>query len=182
MRRTPPVTHRAHCEQFESKKLARSPSPKTAAKPTARKRTSKVKRSTIGGIIEPDWSRLLTAAAERKAASEHWCRIAGEMDELQILSPSNGHALQRLVLAYLHYDRCSLEVGSGGLVTAKNPDNPKSIERLSVHYQAMREAEKTTERLEKQLGLTPGNRAKVGKVARKRERSTGADAFLGAKE
>ena len=151
-------------------------------KAAPRKRVAKPKRATIGGILEPDWSRLLNDAGERKAASEHWCRIAGEMDELQILSPSNGHALQRLVLAYLHYDRCSLEVGIGGLVTAKNPDNPKSIERLSVHYQAMREAEKTTERLEKQLGLTPGNRGKVGKVARKRERSTGADAFLGAKE
>src|SRR5690606_4617967 len=102
-------------------------------------------------------------------------------DQLEILSASNGHALQRLVLAYLVYDRCSAHVAADGLVTERNPENPKAIERLSIHYKAMREAEKTTERLEGQLGLTPGKRGKVGKVTKKRERSTGADAFLGPK-
>jgi len=143
--------------------------PKAAAKPT---------RETIGGIVEPDWSRLLPDKDERSAASEHWRRVAGEMDQQQILSPSNGHALQRLVMAYLVYDRCSLAVGVDGIITERNKDNPKSIDRLSIYYQAMREAEKTTERLEQQLGLTPGKRGKVGKVTKQRERSAGADAFL----
>lgn len=145
---------------------------------TARKRVDRV-RETIGGILEPEWKRLLPENGEQVAASEHWRRVAGEMDQLEILSASNGHALQRLVMAYLVYDRCSREVAAGGLVTAKNPDNPKSIERLSIHYKAMREAESTAQRLEDQLGLTPGKRGKVGKVARKQERKTGADAFLG---
>jgi hypothetical protein len=102
------------------------------------------------------------------------------MEQLQILSASNGHALQRLVMAYLVYDRCSLAVAApGGLVTGKNPENPKSIERLSIHYKAMREAENTAERLEGQLGLTPGKRGKVGKVSKQRERQAGADAYLG---
>lgn len=144
----------------------------------ARKGSAKA-RTTIGGILEPDWARLLTDKAEQAAASEHWRRVAGEMNQLEILSASNGHALQRLVMAYLVYDRCSLEVAAGGLVTAKSPDNPKSIERLSIHYKAMREAESTAQRLENELGLTPGKRGKVGKVARKRERKTGADEFLG---
>lgn len=144
----------------------------------ARKRAGPA-RATVGGILEPDWARLLPDKDERAAASEHWRRIAGEMDELQILSASNGHALQRLVMAYLVYDRCSREVAVGGLVTAKNPDNPKSIERLNIHYKAMREAENTAQRLENELGLTPGKRGKVGKVKRERERKTGADAFLG---
>jgi hypothetical protein len=39
-------------------------------------------------------------------------------------------------------------VAVDGLVTGKNPDNPKSIERLSIYYKAMREAENTAERLE----------------------------------
>jgi hypothetical protein len=51
-------------------------------------------------------------------------------------------------------------------VTGKNPDNPKSIERLSIYYKAMREAENTAERLEGQLGLTPGKRGRVGKVTK----------------
>lgn len=101
------------------------------------------------------------------------------MDNAQILAPSNGHALQRLVLAYLNYDRASLAVAIDGMVTVKNPENPKAIDRLSVHYNAMREAENTADRLEAHLGLTPGKRAKVGKVAKPKERRTGADAFLG---
>lgn len=152
--------------------MAKAPGPKRPAKP---------KRATIGGIVEPDWARLLPEAEERAAASEHWRRVAGEMDQLQILSPSNGHALQRLVMAYLVYDRCSLAVGVDGIVTERNKDNPKSIDRLSIFYQAMREAEKTTERLEQQLGLTPGRRGKVGKVTKPKERRAGADAFLGPK-
>ena len=136
------------------------------------------KAKVIGGIREPDWKRLLPDGAEQSAASEHWRRIAGEMDEQQILAPSNGHALQRLVVAYLVYDRCSLQVGTAGLVTAAKADNPKAIDRLSIYYQAMREAERTAERLEKQLGLTPGNRGKVGKVSQRRARKAGADNFL----
>jgi P27 family predicted phage terminase small subunit len=154
------------------------------AKPKRAPRTRKpapVPRSTIGDILEPEWARLLPDRAEQEAASEHWRRVAGEMDGLQILSPSNGHALQRLVMAYLVYDRCSLAVAADGLVTGKNPDNPKSIERLSIHYKAMREAENTAERLEGQLGLTPGKRGKVGKVSKQRERHAGADAYLGPK-
>lgn len=73
-------------------------------------------------------------------------------------------------------------VAADGLVVAKSPDNPKSIDRLSIYYSAMREAEKTSERLEKQLGITPGNRGKVGKVTVRRERRAGADAFLGPKK
>jgi hypothetical protein len=78
----------------------------------ARRKPAAPKRQTIGGIREPDWARLLPEKAEQAAASEHWRRIAGEMDQQQILSPSNGHSLQRLVMAYLVYDRCSKAVAS----------------------------------------------------------------------
>jgi P27 family predicted phage terminase small subunit len=135
-------------------------------------------RQAIGGILEPDWKRLLPESAEQLAASEHWRRVAGEMQDLEILSLANGHALQRLVLAYLVYDRCSKNVAADGLVTEPSKDNPKSIARLSIHYKAMREAENTAQRLEDQLGLTPGKRGRVSKVAKKRERKAGADAFL----
>jgi len=130
-------------------------------------------------VAEPDWSTLLPDAKERTVAAEHWRRIYGEMKEREILSASNGHALQRLVLAYLIYDRCSQAVGADGLVDEPAKDNPKAIARLSIHYKAMREAETTAERLEAQLGLSPGRRGKVAKVTKKRERTAGADAFLG---
>ena len=154
------------------------------AKPRKSRGSAEAKREAIPAdaiVTEPDWARLLTDAGEIGAAAEHWRRITGEMLELQTLSAANGHSLQRLVLAYLIYDRCALQVAIDGLVTEPNAANPKAIARLSIYYKAMREAENTTERLEGQLGLTPGRRGRVGKVAKKRERSAGADAFLGPK-
>jgi P27 family predicted phage terminase small subunit len=162
-------------------RLRKSPrrSGNDAAKPAQKKPAPpQLTRETIGGILEPDWSRLLPERSEQEAASEHWRRVAGEMSDLEILSLANGHSLQRLVLAYLVYDRCSKNVAANGLVTEPSNDNPKAIARLSIHYKAMREAENTAERLEGQLGLTPGKRGRVGKVIKKRERRAGADAFL----
>ena len=129
-------------------------------------------------IAEPDWSRLTPEPDEQVAASEHWRRVVAEMEDRETLAASNGHAIQRLVLAYLIYDRCSLEISTSGLVLEPKGDNPRAIARLSIHYKAMREAEKTADGLEAHLGLTPGRRAKVGKVVRKRERKVAADAFL----
>ncbi|MFA7505283.1 MAG: P27 family phage terminase small subunit [Burkholderiaceae bacterium] len=134
-----------------------------------------------GEVAEPNWSKLLTERAERDAARRHWKRVTAEMQALETLSAANGHALQRLVLAYIVYDRCSLLVATEGVVTTPAADNPKAIARLSVYFKAQSEAEKTAERLEQQLGLSPGRRGKVGKVTKKRERSAGADAFLGPK-
>lgn len=130
-------------------------------------------------VAEPDWTLLLSDPAERLVAAEHWRRLVGEMTTREILSSSNGHALQRLVMAYLVYNRCSLAVGAGGIVDEPAKDNPKAIARLSIHYKAMREAENTAERLEAQLGLSPGRRGKVAKVTKQRVRTAGADAFLG---
>ncbi|MET0181099.1 MAG: P27 family phage terminase small subunit, partial [Novosphingobium sp.] len=121
-------------------------------------------------VAEPKWARLLPDRDEQTAARAHWKRVVAEMTGLDTLSAANGHALQRLVLAYLIYDRCSRQVAADGLVTEPAADNPKAIARLSIHYKAMREAESTAERLEAQLGLSPGRRGKVGKVAKKRER------------
>ncbi|MBD8641126.1 P27 family phage terminase small subunit [Sphingomonas sp. CFBP 13733] len=153
---------------------------KSRAKPVAAPVVSAPIAPVDNGIVAtPDWSLLLTDPSEQRVAGEHWHRIAGEMRDREILSPSNGHALQRLVLAYLVYDRCSNAVALSGIVDAPKADNPKAIARLSIHYKAMREAENTAERLEARLGISPGQRGKVAKVAKKRERTAGADRFLG---
>ncbi|MEK9211377.1 phage terminase small subunit P27 family [Sphingomonas sp. 2378] len=132
-------------------------------------------------VAQPDWPALLPNADEQAVARGHWRRIVQEMMSREILSSSNGHALQRLVLAYIVYDRCSREVAATGLVTEANKENSKAIDRLSIYYKAMREAETTAERLEAQLGLSPGRRSKVGKVAKQRRGTAGADQFLGPK-
>lgn len=152
--------------------MAKQPRKRPAAAPAL----PPVDQSIVG---EPDWAVLLPDAAERVVAGGHWRRIIEEMMAREILSSSNGHAIQRLVLAYIVYDRCSRRVADDGLVTEANPENTKAIDRLSIYYKAMREAESTAERLEAQLGLSPGRRSKVGKVVKRRERTAGADAFLG---
>lgn len=188
-----------HCEVFQGKKIglgrgevdmmkpAAKPATKPARvprKPRAKKVSAPVVTAPIapvdnGIVATPDWSLLLTNPDEQRVAGEHWHRIASEMRDREILSPSNGHALQRLVLAYLVYDRCSNAVALSGIVDEPKADNPKAIARLSIHYKAMREAENTAERLEARLGISPGQRGKVAKVAKKRERTAGADRFLG---
>lgn len=138
-------------------------------------------KAKAGDFPEPKWSQLLTDAGERKLAKAHWARIISEMGERETLAASNAHSIQRLVLAYIVYDRCSLQAATSGVITEPAADNPKAIARLSIYFKAMSEAEKTAERLEAQLGLSPQRRSKVGKVVKKRERSAGADAFLGPK-
>ncbi len=160
------------------RKPRKAPAKKVATAPTPAPAPARLE---IGHVLEPDWTVLLTDEAERAVASSHWQRVATEMHDREILSSSNGHAVQRLVLAYLVYNRCSAEVAAGGIVDEPdNEKNPKAIARLSIHYKAMREAENTAERLEAQLGLSPGRRGKVAKVVAKRERRAGADAFLGS--
>jgi phage terminase small subunit len=129
-------------------------------------------------VAEPDWGQLLKEPHEIEVASGHWHRIAAEMEERQILAPSNAHAIQRLILAYINYDRCSAEVAGAGAVMPADPRNTRSIARLSPHFHAMKAASLEAERLEAQLGLSTVRRARAVKVTRRRRRTTGADAFL----
>lgn len=139
------------------------------------------KRQQFAGFPEPKWSALCEGKVEIAAAKAHWTRIIGEMQARETLAEANGHSVQRLVLAYINYDRAAAMVAKLGVVDEPSSDNPRSISRLSIHFKAMSEAEKTAERLEAQLGLSPQRRGKVAKVTKKRERSAGADAFLGPK-
>lgn len=134
------------------------------------------------GIAEPKWSQLLVDKGEISVAKAHWKRLTSEMIERETLAATNAHALQRLVLAYVVYDRCSKVVAAGGIVNEPAADNPKAIARVDINYKVMTEAAKDAERLESQLGISPQRRSKVGKVTKKRERSAGADAFLGARD
>ena len=132
-----------------------------------------------GDIVpEPHWRMLLTDDLEVEAAGEHWRRFTAEMRERGILSPSNGHAIQRLVLAYVIFDRCSREVAEHGAVSKPKRGNPKAIARISPHFTAMREAGSDAERLEAELGLSPRRRAAAAKVEKKARTARASDAYL----
>ncbi|WP_312733664.1 P27 family phage terminase small subunit [Brevundimonas sp.] len=129
---------------------------------------------------EPHWSMLLTDDLEIAAAAEHWRRITSEMRDRSILAPSNGHAIQRLVLSYVIYDRCSREVAEHGAVLKPKRGNPKAIARLSPHFSAMREAASDAAQMEAELGLAPRRRSTAAKVERKARSERASDAYLRA--
>lgn len=132
-------------------------------------------------VAEPAWALLLSDHLERDTAAEHWRKVTTELKERDLLSPSNGHMIQRLVLAYIVFDRCSREVAETGAVLKPKRGNPKAIARLSPYFTAMREAGADAERLEAELGISPRRRNGAGKVTKRAQRTTGADAFLGKK-
>ena len=127
---------------------------------------------------EPAWSLLLDDELEIAAAGEHWRRLTTEMRERDTLSATNTHALQRLVIAYILYDRSAREVTANGAVMKPKRGNPRAIARLSPHFQAMREAASDAEGLEAELGIAPRRRNSAGKVAKNGRKSTASAAFL----
>jgi P27 family predicted phage terminase small subunit len=129
-------------------------------------------------VAEPDWTLLLSDELERAAAAEHWRRVTTELKDRDLLAPANAHAIQRLVMAYVVYDRCAREVAENGAVMKPKRGNPKAIARLSPYFTAMREAGSDADRQEQELGIAPRRRSGAGKVSRKVSRTTGADAFV----
>lgn len=129
-------------------------------------------------VPEPHWSMLLTDPLEIEAAGDHWRRITAEMRERNILAASNGHAIQRLILSYLLFDRCSRQVAESGAVTAPKRGVKSAIARVSPHFTAMREAASDAASLEAELGLSPRRRAGAAKVAAKTRSERSSDAYL----
>ena len=129
-------------------------------------------------VAEPNWRMLLSDDLEVVAAAQHWRCIVTEMRDRQTLSASNGHMVQRLVLAYVLYDRCSREVAEHGAVTKPKRGNTKAIARLSPHFTAMRESASDAAALEAELGLSPRRRNAAGKVERKARAARAADSYL----
>lgn len=91
-------------------------------------------------VVEPDWSKLFDDDIEQVSAHEHWRIVTTELKERQLLAAANGHSIQRLVCAYLMFDRMYREVAENGVVTKPRRGNSKAIARISPYFTAMREA------------------------------------------
>lgn len=128
-------------------------------------------------VIEPDWTKLFDDEIEQAAAKEHWRIITTELKDRQLLAAANGHSIQRLVCAYLMFDRMYREVAESGVVTKPRRGNSKAIARISPYFTAMREAGSDAGALEAELGISPRRRGSVTKVDRKQSRSRAADAY-----
>lgn len=132
-----------------------------------------------GDIVpEPHWRMLLTDDLEVQSAGEYWRLVTTEMRDRNTLSPTNRHAIQRLVLAYINFDRSSREVAENGAVTKPRRGNTKAIARISPHFTAMREAGSDAASLEAELGLSPRRRSTSAKVERKARSARASDDYL----
>ncbi|MDF2620216.1 MAG: family phage terminase small subunit [Xanthobacteraceae bacterium] len=130
-------------------------------------------------VPEPHWRMLLTDDLEIEAAAEYWRAVTTELRERNLLAPANRHAIQRLVLAYVIFDRSARDVAEHGAVTKPRRGNNKAIARLSPHFTAMREAGNDAATLEAELGLSPRRRGAVTKVERKSRAARASDEFKG---
>lgn len=136
---------------------------------------------TAGDPIEPDWSatipgRSKVAQADRLAATQYWGTIIRELRGVNRLATVNGHAVKRLVLAWLTYDRAAAQVArTGPVVKAPRTGTPMH----SPWYTAMIQAGKTAATIEAELAITPRSRGDGDPIpAVARPRNTGADRYL----
>ena len=132
-----------------------------------------------GDIVpEPDWSALFDDDLEIEAAKEHWRRITTELKDRALMAPGNAHALQRLIVAYVLYDRSLREVAAHGAVMKPKRGNPKAIPRRSPHLSVMRELASDAAVLEAEFGLAPRRRSAATKAERVRKTAKASDEFV----
>ena len=129
-------------------------------------------------VVEPDWQSLFSDVLEIAAAQEHWRIITTELKDRQLLAAANGHSIQRLVCAYLMFDRMYREVAENGVVTKPRRGNTKAIARVSPYFTAMREAGSDAAALEAELGISPRRRGDVTRAERKQRKERPSDAFI----
>lgn len=136
-------------------------------------------QGSAGRPPEPDWQKLFpgkTAAtvADRENASRYWTDAADELQRGDKLSITNAHALQRLVIAYVTYDRAAREVARhGAIVPAPKTKTPMH----SPHWTAMQGASRMATAIETELTISPRRRGDGGKIAKPRKPGA-ADSYL----
>ncbi|MGW8278537.1 hypothetical protein ACWGK7_03450 [Sphingomonas aurantiaca] len=68
---------------------------------------------------EPNWNAIFGRVGDRNAAAGHWKSIVAEVRSAEKLAAANGHAILRLVVAYMAFDRSAKEVMKSGPVASK---------------------------------------------------------------
>ena len=124
---------------------------------------------------EPDWRRIFGRKDDRATAAIYWGEVLREMREASKLACVNGHAIKRLVVAYVTFDISAREVlRAGPVIKAKRTQVPT----YNPWWTTMQNAASTAAGLEKELCISPRDRNAGGQVQRKARRKTGADSYL----
>jgi phage terminase small subunit len=122
---------------------------------------------------QPDWCLLFSGPDECAVAAAYWSTIVATMRAAETLSTANGHAIKRLVVTAIVYDRASAAVARDGAVR-----RVKGVDRKSPQWALMKQSAEMCAGIEAELGLPPVRRARVGKVPRKQRQRTAADGYL----
>lgn len=128
---------------------------------------------------EPDWAtvfpgRSKSVAEDRERASEYWQCAIEELRRTEKLAITNGHAIYRLVMAYVLWDRAAAQVmRKGAIIPAPKTKSPMH----NPWATAMAHAGKMACVIETELTLTPRHRDAGGKVPRPRG-TTAANVYL----
>ena len=121
---------------------------------------------------QPGWQLLFTSPDECAAAAAYWSTITSTMRAAETLSVANGHAIKRLVIGAIVYDRASAAVVRDGAIR-----RVKGVDRKNPQWMLMKQSAEMCACIEAELGMPPARRGRVGKVIRKPRRLT-ADGYL----
>lgn len=136
-------------------------------------------------IEEPDWGLLIPDQITeihgingiwRDSAHREWLRIVSALRDVGTLAPENRHQIQRLVVAYIRYDRAASRAFELGVVMEAPRTGTPMVNLWQVE---MRQADSDATTAEMELGITPRRRAAVAKAKRSEKLSRAADKYIG---
>lgn len=135
-------------------------------------------------IDEPDWARLIPNQGKKRAgdnqgwreyAHREWLRVVAALRAAGTLAPENRHQIQRLVIAYVRYDRAAAEVFRGGLI---NEAERTKVPMMNICQSEMRHADADATTAEMELGIPPRRRGAVAKAKKAERKASAADEYL----
>jgi P27 family predicted phage terminase small subunit len=127
--------------------------------------------------IEPAWHKLFRLKIDRAIASDNWRRVINEMKTAQTLSLVNGHAVMRLVMFYVEFERASRDVAKSGVIRKAVKTK---VPQVHPAWGVMKQAAAAAAGVEEELGISPRRRNNAGKVQRTERKARPADRFLKA--
>ncbi|QUT04831.1 P27 family phage terminase small subunit [Sphingobium phenoxybenzoativorans] len=124
---------------------------------------------------QPDWIKFFSRKLDRARAAEYWGVIVRELRAAEKLSVANGHAIIRLVVAYVNFDRSAKEVAKLGPVM-KAPRT--KVPTYNPWWTTMQNAASAAAAAEKDLCLSPRDRGAGAKVTTRKRKPSAATAYL----
>lgn len=138
-------------------------------------------------IEEPDWGLLLPDQSTqgkkagidngpwRAFAHREWLRAVAALRERELLAGENRHAVQRLVIAYVKYDRACAESFRLGMVTAAAKSK---VPMHNICATQMKQASEEATTLEAELCLPPRRRGSATKASKRGKTGSAAEGYL----